>query len=260
METRLEFANRVARAAGALGMEYFREIEALEVSVKGHQDLVSNADLALESFIREQINAVFPDDGIVGEEHERKPSASGWTWVIDPIDGTANFVRGLPQWCVILAAVCEDKTQLGVIHDPNVDETHSAERGAGAFCNDRKIRVSHSTSLKDGSVGVGMNGRSDVKTVADLLSDLMNDGGVFFRNASGGLMLAYVASGRLTGYSESHMNAWDCLAGQLLIAEAGGQIEPQSAEAMLAAGGRVIAGCPGVFDALLEISLRHYSD
>jgi len=255
METRLEAAKRIAVAAGALGMGYFQEVGALDVSMKGHQDFLSNADLALETFIRDEIAAVFPDDGIVGEEHAPKPSASGWTWVIDPIDGTANFVRGLPQWCVILAVVAEDQTQLGVIHDPNVNETHSTERGAGAFCNDRKIEVSRSTSLSDGSVGVGMNGRTDPLIVSRLITDLAMTGSIFFRNASGGLMLAYVASGRLIGYSEAHMNAWDCLAGH---EEAGGRIEKQSADAMLESGGRVIAGCPGVYDTLHEISLRHF--
>jgi myo-inositol-1(or 4)-monophosphatase len=259
METRLDAARRIAEAAGALGMHYFREISALEISPKGHQDLVSNADLAVETFVREQIDAVFPDDGIVGEEHQPKPSQSGWTWVVDPIDGTANFVRGLPQWCVILAVVAEDQTQLGVIHDPNVDETHMAERGGGAFLNGRKIRVSPSKSISDGSVGVGLNGRTDTEVVSNLIAELVKDGGIFFRNASGGLMLAYVASGRLIGYTEPHMNAWDCLAGQLLIEEAGGQIEQQSAGAMLASGGRVVAGCPGIFEPLLDLSLRHYS-
>ena len=259
MEMRLEAAKRIAEEAGQLGMRFFSEIDALNISSKGHQDFVSNADLSVETFIREQIAAHFPEDGIIGEEHAPKPSRSGWNWVIDPIDGTANFVRGLPQWCVIIALVHEDATQIGVIHDPNVSETHWVCRGGGAFCNDRPIRVSSSQSITEGSVGIGFNRRSPAKNVCSLLTELVEQGGVFYRNASGGLMLSYVASGRLLGYTEPHMNPWDCLAGQLLIKEAGGALNKLSADEMLAHGGRVVAACPGVFDTLLDLSERHFS-
>lgn len=251
---RLDAAKSLARDAGAMALDFFRDVAALDIKSKGAQDLVSNADLEVETFVRRQIAKQFPDDGIVGEEHENVASKSGWTWVIDPIDGTANFVRGIPQWCVILACVHDDQTKVGVIFEPSTNEMFWGALGKGAFVNTAKLSVAQSEGLNDGSVGVGMNGRTATHMAADLIAELSKRGGVFFRNASGGLMLAYVAAGRLNAYCEAHMNAWDCLAGQLLIAEAGGRIEAQSANAMLEYGGRVIAGSPDVYDELLAIS------
>lgn len=254
MADRLEASKSIARDAGAMALAFFKDISALDIKSKGVQDMVSNADLEVETFVRAQISAQFPEDGIVGEEHGDVASTSGWTWVIDPIDGTANFVRGIPQWCVILACVFEDKNRIGVIFEPCTGEMFWGAEGQGAFVNDKPLAVAKTDGLHDGSVGVGMNGRTASHMAADLIADLSARGGIFFRNASGGLMLAYVAAGRLIGYTEPHMNAWDCLAGQLLIAEAGGRIENQSAEAMLADGGRVVAGTPAIFDELLAMS------
>lgn len=251
---RLDAAKTIARDAGAMGLEFFKDISALDIKSKGAQDMVSNADLEVETFVRARLAAAFPEDGIVGEEHEDVASTSGWTWVIDPIDGTANFIAGIPQWCVILACVKDDQTQLGAIYEPCTDEMFWGAKGQGAFVNDTKLAIARTTGLNDGSTGVGMNGRTATHMAADLIAELSKRGGLFFRNASGGLMLSYVAAGRLIAYTEPHMNAWDCLAGQLLIAEAGGIIEVQSAGEMLEHGGRVIAGSPDIFDELLAIS------
>ena len=241
-------------AAGELGMTHFRKISDLVIEQKGAQDLVSNADKELERFIRARIGKEFPDDGIVGEEYDAVEGSSGFTWVIDPIDGTANFVRGIPAWCVILACVHHDETTIGVIFEPSYGELFWGEKGFGAYLNEAPMKTAKTDGLHDGSVGVGMNGRTPSSHVTKLLPALFDKGGVFFRNASGGLMLAYVASGRLIGYIESHMNAWDCLAGQLLISEAGGLVEPQSAQNMLKNGGRVVTATPAVFDELIEMA------
>ena len=260
MQTRLDSAKEIATEAGALGAEYFRDISKLDIKAKGTQDLVSNADLEVELLVRDRILAAFPEDGIVGEEHAPVASRSGWTWVIDPIDGTANFVRGLPQWCVILAVVFEDKTRIGVIFEPSTGEMFWTGEGLGSFVGDRKLAVAKTAGFHDGTVGVGMNGRTPISMVIKQITALAERGGIFFRNASGGLMLAYVAAGRLIGYTEPHMNAWDCLAGQLLIAEAGGRIEDQSADQMLAEGGQVIAGSPEIFDELLAFSNEAFAE
>ena len=255
---RLEASKAIAAEAGAMALAFFRDASALNISSKGTQDFVSNADLEVETFVRGRIAEIFPEDGIVGEEHDNVPSTSGWIWVIDPIDGTANFVNAIPAWCVILACVFDDQTETGVIYEPCTNEMFWGARDAGAFMNDAPMSVSKSTSLDDGSVGVGMNGRTPKHMVPTLISSLADVGGLYYRNASGGLMLAYVAAGRLIGYSEPHMNAWDCLAGQLLISEAGGRIEVQSAKDMLLHGGRVIAGGPGIYDALFSLSEDAY--
>jgi myo-inositol-1(or 4)-monophosphatase len=251
---RLVIAKQIAKDAGEMGLAFFRDISALDIQSKGAQDHVSNADLEVETFVRARISEHFPKDGIVGEEHGNVSSTSGWTWVIDPIDGTANFIAGIPQWCTILACVQDDQTKIGVIYEPSTDEMFWTAKGQGAFLNDLPISVAKSNGLDDGSVGVGMNGRTATHMASDVITELSKRGGVFFRNASGGLMLAYVAAGRLIGYTEAHMNAWDCLAGQLLIAEAGGRVEDQSADAMLLNGGRVIAACPDIYEDLLSIS------
>ncbi len=251
---RLDAAKAIAREAGTMALDFFKDLSALDIKSKGAQDMVSNADLEVETFVRARLAEAFPEDGIVGEEHGDVASSSGWTWVIDPIDGTANFVAGIPQWCVILACVKDDQTQLGAIYEPCNNEMFWGARGKGAYVNDAKLAIASTTGLNDGSVGVGMNGRTETHMASNLIADLSERGGIFFRNASGGLMLSYVAAGRLIGYTEPHMNAWDCLAGQLFIAEAGGRVEHQSAGQMLETGGRVIAGSPDIFDELLAMS------
>lgn len=260
LNKRLVLAKTLAREAGMMGMTYFRSVSELVIEQKGTQDLVSNADREVELFIRKRLSEEFPDDGIVGEEHDDVRGRSGYAWVIDPIDGTANFVRGIPAWCVAIACVHEDQTKLGVIYEPCHEELFSSALGSGAFLNDAPMQVARTRGLDDGSTGVGINGRTNGRVVAHFIDLLVERGGLFYRNASGALMLAYVASGRLIGYAEPHMNAWDCLAGQLLIAEAGGQIEQQSADDMLVHGGRVVAGAPAVFDALVTMSNEAFSD
>lgn len=251
---RLAMAKTIACDAGEKALAYFRSRDDLVIRSKGVQDMVSQADLEVETFVRLRLQAAFPEDGIVGEEHGRVESRSGYIWVIDPIDGTANFVAGIPAWCVILACVHEDQTRIGAIYDPCSDELFWGIEGGGAHLNDNQISVSTSTALNNGNTGVGMNARTSGELVVRFVADLANRGGLFYRNASGGLMLCYVAAGRLIGYVEPHMNAWDCLAGQLLIAEAGGRIEPQSANEMLEIGGRVVASGPALFDELVSMA------
>ena len=258
VQVRSDFANSLARKAGVFGARYFASISDLAIERKGAQDLVSNADRDVETFIRTALAQAFPQDGIVGEEYGNAPGTSGFTWVIDPIDGTANFVSGIPQWCTILACVRDDRTQIAAIYEPGADELYTAVRGRGALLNGKPIRVAATDGLNDGSLGVGMNGRTEVGAIVRFIGDLAMRGGIFFRNASGGLMLSYVAAGRLIGYAEPHMNAWDCLAGQLLIEEAGGCVETQSAQAMLERGGRVVASAPAIFDELVNMADRAF--
>lgn len=256
---RLSLAKSLAREAGEKAAGYFRSIGDLVIESKGVQDMVSNADLDVETFIWEKLTAAFPDDGIVGEEHGRIDSKSGYTWVIDPIDGTANFVSGIPAWCVILACVHDDQTIIAAIHEPCHDELYWGALGKGAFLNDAAINVSDTPALNAGNTGIGMNGRTEAGMAVRFVELLTNRGGLFYRNASGGLMLSYVAAGRLIGYAEAHMNAWDCLAGQLLVAEAGGCVEQQSANAMLVQGGRVVASGPKIFDELVSMADEAFS-
>jgi myo-inositol-1(or 4)-monophosphatase len=250
LPSRLSTAVRIAREAGELGLRHFRALELLNIESKGHQDLVSNADREVELFIRAALAKEFPDDGIVGEEHAPAIGTSGNVWVIDPIDGTANFVRGIPAWCVVIASARDGITEIGVIHEPSTGETFSASRGGGAFLNGRAISASPAASLTEGSVGTGTSNRRPVENAVDLIAMISAAGGVFFRNASGALMLAYTAAGRLLGYCEEHMNAWDCLAGLLLVEEAGGRIVSPDPQRVLTEGTLVIAGGPAIFPTL----------
>ncbi len=246
-EARMKFATALAQRAGQLGLDYFRKLDTLTIESKGHQDMVSEADRNLETFIRAALASEYPDDGVVGEEHATTAGSSGYVWVIDPIDGTANFVRGIPAWTVVIAGFTDGRTDVGVIHEPSTGETFFGRRGGGAFLNGKPIRTSASTSLSDGSVGTGFSNRREARNIVGLIGRLFDEGGIFYRNASGALMLAYVASGRLLAYVEEHMNAWDCLAGMLLVEEAGGLVAPHP-EAVLEQGTPVIAGGKGVFD------------
>jgi myo-inositol-1(or 4)-monophosphatase len=257
-EARLRFAIELARRAGRLGMNFFREIDKLSIESKGHQDLVSNGDREVELFIRAELAKHYPADAIVGEEHGAAEGTSGYVWVIDPIDGTANFVRGIPAWTVVIACVREGRTVVGVVHEPATDETFFARRGGGAFVNDRPIKVSAATSLSEGSVGVGFNNRTEARHSAEVVARIIDDRGVFYRNASGALMLAYVAAGRLIGYTEEHMNAWDCLAAMLVVEEAGGMVEPFNRGDVIANGTIAIAAGPGVFECIRELSYAVY--
>jgi len=254
-EARERFAIDLARRAGDLGLRYFRDLDSLTIESKGHQDLVSQADREVELFIRAAIAADYPQDGIVGEEHASVAGSTGHVWVIDPIDGTANFVRGIPAWCVVIACARDGETVVGVIHEPSTGETFHGRRDGGAFVNGRPIKASAATSLEEGSVGTGFSNRAEAENIAVLIKKILAEGGVFFRNASGALMLAYVASGRLLGYVEEHMNAWDCLAGMLLIEEAGGTVLKADRKTVLQSGTQVISGGKGVFSKLQALCL-----
>lgn len=245
---RRTLAERIAIEAGKLGLSYFSRLGELTVVSKGHQDMVSEADRDLETYLRGEIAAAFPDDGILGEEHGLSKGTSGYTWVLDPIDGTANFVNGIPAWSVVVACVTEADTVLGVIHEPNSHETFAASVGGGATLNGKPMRASPATRLTEGSVGTGLSNRVDWRPIVAFIADLMANGGVFFRNASGAIMLAYVASGRLLGYVEQHMNAWDCAAGLLMVREAGGRVHRIGSAELLDKGSMIITGAAGVYD------------
>ena len=258
LSKRNDFAVAICREAGDLALGYFGNRGDLVVDQKGAQDWVSEADRSVEDFIRKRIANAWPQDGIFGEEHKDKIGTSGFDWVIDPIDGTTNFVNGIPAWTVVLAGVAENRTQVGVILDPNTGETFAAHRGHGATLNGAPMAVAAGTALDSGTVSVGYSNRVEAAHVVPVIAGLVDRGALYHRNASGALSLAYVAAGRMLGYVEEHMNAWDCLAGQLMIEEAGGVIEDQDAGEMIRVGGRVVAGTPDVFGTLKDLADAHW--
>ncbi len=246
-QDRFTFAKDLVKRAGEFAHEYFLRLDTLNIESKGHQDMVSEADRDTEIMVRDAIAASFPDDSIVGEEDEPKKGTSEYTWIIDPIDGTANFVSGIPQWCVIIACVRNHEKYIGVIYDPCADELFAAKKGEGATLNGEPIQVSSSASLSDGIIGLGFSSRGRNQAVKDAIDKLLDEGGIFFRNGSGGLMLSYAASGRLIGYIEEHMNSWDCMAGLLLVEEAGGICQEIDVNHAVMNGCKVVTAGPNVF-------------
>ena len=253
----LRIVRDIAREAGGYALSRFREAGGLLIRAKGHQDWVSDADERVEALVRERLAEAFPDDGIVGEEQDETPGTSGRRWVIDPIDGTTNFLRGIPMWCTVIAGVQEGETRLGVIHDAAHGETFAARLGGGATLNDEPLALGGGTAMAEATIALGMSGRAPGRA-PELARDILAEGALFARNGSGALSLAWVAAGRYAGYLEAHMNAWDCIAGQLIVSEAGGRVEAQDADAMIANGGRVVVGHASTQDALVRIADAHW--
>ena len=251
MDTRLLAAEAVAREAGAAARRRFLD-RSFTVGFKSRQDYLTEVDGETEAFIAERLLQVFPNDGFIGEESRARPAGEGGaTWVVDPIDGAANFARGVPHFCVSIACVAAAKVEVGVIYDPVRDELFAGRRGGGARLNGAPMRVSAARSLASSSIEVGWNLRASADQYVALVRRVVATGAAPCRTGSGALAIAYVAAGRLDGYVESHINPWDCLAGILLAGEAGGYVSDYLGSDGLAKGAPLIACAPGVKDALI---------
>ena len=252
LSAKLEAAGEIAREAGALAFDYFRKRDELVVELKGPQDLVSIADRAVEDCIRERFAAAFPEDGILGEEGGGE--VSDRFWLIDPIDGTANFLRGVPFWCVALAYVVDGAPALGLIYDPILDQLFAGRRGAGATCNGRPMQVSAVSELGKATVAVGYSVREPHEKVLSVLDRTLGEGATFKGYGSCAMALALVADGRLDAFYEAHINAWDCLGGILLVEEAGGRTNDFLADDGLSRGNRLLCTTPGLWPAMAPIA------
>jgi len=254
---RFTLAQDIAREAGALALGYFERLSTLAVEFKhGGQDVVSIADREVEVLIRARIAEAFPDDGVLGEEDGLVEGKSGVLWVVDPIDGTSPFLNGLSHWCVSIAVAVGGEAEIGVIYAPVSDEFFAGAKGLGAFLNGAPIAVAPARAIEDGLLGFGSNHRIPPADVGRFVTALLEAGGMFYRNGSGALMLAYVACGRLVGYYEQHINSWDCLAGLCLIREAGGWHNDFLASDGMLQGNRIAAGAPQMKAGLVALLER----
>ena len=252
MHLRWLAAQAVAREAGALARKRFEDA-SFHVGFKGPQDYLTEVDGETEDLIAGRLHAAFPHDGFIGEETAGRPAPGGAAvWVVDPIDGTANFARGVPHFCVSIACVLDNLVEVAALYDPMRDEMFSARRGGGAFLNGAPMRVSDATALASSTIEVGWNMRAGVAKYVDLLRRVALWGASPFRTGSGALGVTYVAAGRRDGYVEHHINAWDCLAAILLVQEAGGYVSNFLAGEGLMKGNPLIACAPGVKDALIS--------
>ncbi|MCB1884949.1 MAG: inositol monophosphatase [Geminicoccaceae bacterium] len=240
---RLALATAVAVEAGALALRYFRNLERLAVEHKGAQDLVSEADRAVERLIRARLSELCRGEPVLGEEGGADPGdlAAG-CWVVDPIDGTWCFLNGIRSWCVSIAYARRGRIEAGVVVDPCAGEVFQARSGGGARLDGRPIRVKDAARLDEGSLSVGCSRRTSPEEIAPLIDALLRRDGLYHRHGSGALGLAWTACGRLIGYVEPHMHPWDCLAGLLLVEEAGGWTNDFLAGDGLTEGNPVLAG------------------
>jgi myo-inositol-1(or 4)-monophosphatase len=249
-------AEQIAREAGRLALDYFTRRDSLVIEIKGDpQDVVSIADRNVETLIRDRVAAAFADDGFLGEEYGLQEGGSGFTWVVDPIDGTSPFVQGMPNWCVSIAVLHDHQPVVGVIYVPCHEEIYSASRGQGATLNSVALRLDAQKTIRNAMTGIGANHHVTPAAVGKIITDLLDVGGNFIRLGSGALMLAYVAAGRLVGYYEPYMHAWDCLGGYCIIEEAGGTVLPFPTQGeRLTKGAPVLAAGPGAIDDLRRIA------
>jgi myo-inositol-1(or 4)-monophosphatase len=258
MNDRYAFARQLARQAGAVALDYFNRRERLVVELKGPGDFVSIADREVEQLIRRELAAAFPHDLFLGEETATQfTGAFDRCWVVDPIDGTHNFLRGIPYWNVAIAYVEKARAQIGIVFDPSHDELFHTARGSGAWCDDgvgTKRLHAASTSVLDGAfVAFGHHDRSPDFRYLELRQKMMQ-AGVAMRNfGSAALQLAHVAAGRLDGFVELDLSIWDAIGGLALVEEAGGYAAPFMPSH--ATDRTACLGCaPAIADALTEMA------
>jgi myo-inositol-1(or 4)-monophosphatase len=247
LDLRLLAASAIVREAGQLARDYFLRRETLEIEFKGRQDLVSIADRAVEDVIRSQLTRAFPDDDVIGEEGGYANDRGGdRVWVIDPIDGTANFLRGLPYWTVALAYVVNGSTELAITYDPIRDELFTARRGQGASRDGKAIKVSGRTDPGQSAIATAYTFKASIEAYLVQLEYLMRAGCDHRRLGSSALRLCHTADGRLDGCAIILAHAWDVIGGLLLVEEAGGTASNFLADAGLTVPGQAFAGTPAL--------------
>ena len=251
LDARMRMARAVTREAADTARLRFLAREGGHFELKGPQDYLTETDGEIERLIRRRIARSFPGDAFFGEEGEQR-SVGTWTWVVDPIDGTANFARGISHFGISVGMLHEGVPVLGVIRLPLSREEFAARRGGGATLNGEPIAVSATTELARAIVELGWSTRRSVGDYARLVDRVMS-AGVGMRNAgSAAVALAGVAAGRLDGFCELHVNAWDCIAGIVLVREAGGWTSDFLAGNGLRMGSALLACTPGLRDRLVE--------
>ena len=223
LDRRFHAAKGLVREAGQQALACYHDRASVSVERKGPQDFVSVADRDCEDFIVGALSRLFPDDGFLGEERGQQHVRPGNAiWVIDPIDGTSNFLRGIPFWCVSLGLVLGNEAIAGIIYNPATGELYAARHESGATLDGRPIRVSAVKRLEDARIGLGFSYRRPVDVHARAVQALLGAHCEYSRLGSGALGMAMTADARLDGYWEAHINIWDVAAGLCIVREAGG--------------------------------------
>lgn len=252
LDLREEVCRDLLLSAGQIAMEGYAKVGHGEPArMKGPQDFLTETDGKVEEHIRAALEKAFRADGFLGEESGGS-TTSRRTWVVDPIDGTANFMRGIPHFCISIAFVQNSRVEIGGIANPAIGEVYFARRGRGATRNGVAIHVSETRAFDRGFVEFGWSPRIPTQDYLDKLSLVWALGANVRRSGSGALGLAYVADGRSDAYAELHINAWDCLAGLLLVEEAGGRSNNFLDGDGMTKGNPVLAAAPGLAEALSQ--------
>ena len=258
----LNVAVKAARAAGAIINRAALDVEAVRVSVKRTNDFVTEVDHEAEAAIIETLLTAYPGHGILAEESGSEHGAkdSEFIWIIDPLDGTTNFIHGFPFYCVSIALAVRGKIEQAVVYDPIRNDIYSASKGRGAYVNDRRLRVAKRIRLQECLISTGCPYRPGdrLKPYLNMLGEVMSQCAGVRRPGAAALDLAHVAAGFSDGFFESGLQPWDVAAGSLLITEAGGLIGNYTGESDFLDHGECVAGNPRIYGQLVA-TLGKYS-
>jgi len=258
MHPMLNTAVKAARRAGNLINRASLDIDHLKVGVKQQSDFVTEVDRAAEATIIETLREVYPSHAILAEESGGSGD-SEYQWIIDPLDGTTNFIHGFPQYAVSIALLHKGVPAHAVVFDPNRNELFTASKGAGAFLNEKRIRVSKRAKLDEALIGTGFPYRvfDHVEPYLAIFREVTRRSAGVRRPGSASLDLAWLAAGRIDGFWEFGLSPWDIAAGVLLIQEAGGLVSDLAGEGDYLRTGNIVGGTPKVFSQLLQIVQAH---
>jgi len=261
MQALLNTAVEAARKAGNIIIRQFGQLDRLKVQAKARNEFVTQVDERAEQAIIELIQQRYPDHCFLGEESgEIEGTNKDYVWIIDPLDGTTNFIHGFPQFAVSIALQVKGRLSIGVIYDPTRDELFTASRGQGATVDGRRIRVSKARELDGSLIGTGFPYRSSeayLETYLSMFRDVMGHAAGVRRPGSAALDLAYLAAGRIDGFWEYGLMPWDMAAGVLMIREAGGIVSPLTNDGDYMETGNIIAGTPKVHEELKALLDKH---
>ncbi len=250
----LNIAVRAARRAGSIINRASLDGGGLKVRAKQARDFVTQVDDAAEQAILDVVRKAYPEHGFLAEESGASAGRGEYVWIIDPLDGTTNFIHGFPQYCVSIGVQHRGALAHAVIYDPGRNELFTASKGAGAFLNDRRIRVSKCARLDEALVGTGFPFKelTRLERYTKQLTNVMQGAAGVRRAGAAALDFAYVACGRLDAFWEMGLSPWDMAAGALVVQEAGGLVADLAGEQSYLQSGDVCAATPKIFPALLE--------
>ena len=261
MHPTLNIAVKAARRAGSIITRASEDIGSLTVNDKGYNDFVTEVDLASEKEIIRVLKASYPEHAFLGEETGLSNQADN-IWIIDPLDGTTNFLHGFPQYCVSIALEEKGEITQAVIYDPNRNDLFTATKGQGAYLNQRRMRVSNKSKLKESILGTGFPFRDfqHLPVYLKIFEEVVRGTSGVRRPGSAALDLAYVAAGWFDGFFEINLSKWDIAAGGLLVTEAGGIVSDFSEKDGWLESGNIVATNPKIYDPLIKIIQSHITD